>query len=1074
MEREITAGRVNVADSVGRNGSGPGIGDSADAPAYEAFISYSHTEYDARVAREVQRFLEGFSIPAPLREGSGRARLGKVFRDEDELAAGSSLARELEAALGSSRWLIVICSPAAAASPWVAREVETFIAQNGRTRVLAVLASGDPETAFPAALQGSFDLGAQTDPCERAGEDGAPSPHAGISDLEPLAADLRRDVARSRRRSELLRLAAPLIGCSFDDLAQRQRARRVRRVAMASLLLLACAAGIGAILLGQQGRVEQTQKAAQSQQLLRRARDSYERGERMAAIEDALAALPGVEGDSALEVEAQATLAQVVGAYHPFINFTPCYELDDIADASTLTVSEDGGWFAVTDSPTRIVAYDLETGAITSEVEQDALMERDGREFTGATFAAGEVLLLPLDPYGMIGYDVERGEALWKQDDLGDLLWVEPFDSSRVVLAEWYEGQLFCTMQSAQTGEVLARIALEGLDADASMLALGARGDMVAVAAGGTMALVDMGAKDVRYAELAASDVADISIDDERIYTVSSEAAMDVVQGGAATICAYDCKSLETLWAIDRSWDGYQLDFSSIPFNTNATICGQGYSTAFDCPVLAVNAGAHALLLDGASGEILADSEAEAPIVSYEYRMNGAGAEVVHATDVTGGRYVAAVTADGFELQATDYYRFPQYVWHVDEVAWAGAQYSIACSAKQSEMILVYCADASIPQEPGAERIDVDAAEPVTFVSDDRARAAVYDGADTIAILDGETFERAATIDLAAAGVRIANADGLGTIMFFSDDDSDRFIVADEGGGATLPRIWQFDATTGELVKTWEWPYEVDGVSYDGCVFSSERSGCLTLSFPNGGYLGIIDVDTLETVQEFTVADTGISDIFVVNDDRYLVIYEGGFAGLYDRESMDLVGSALDEVLLEPEVGSAQIAVAPDGSSFAAASLDGRLMVIDSVTGEALWSHEAAATGMEYIRYTPDGQSILFQDTNGVLFQFAAESGDELARTDEVDALIMMLDFDTDDGLLFVYETDTLTRWLQVFDMDEGNLRLVATIPCGLAVSEAGDAVLSDSGDGLYRQPIYSLDELRTMAEDALNASRGD
>lgn len=264
MERKNIAEQADVADSVGRNDSGSGIGDPADALAYEAFISYSHTEADARVAREIQRFIEGFSVPRALREQAGRSHLGKVFRDEDELTAGTSLSAGLEEALRAARWLIVVCSPAAAESPWVAREIESFIAMHGCDRVLAVLASGEPTEAFPAALTSDVGLPGESS--------------------EPIAADLRSTVLRVKRRAELLRLAAPIVGCSYDDLVQRQRVRRRRRMAAMTAVACACLAVVGVVVYSLQHRAMRTEEIATAERARQEALETYNEGDRIEAL----------------------------------------------------------------------------------------------------------------------------------------------------------------------------------------------------------------------------------------------------------------------------------------------------------------------------------------------------------------------------------------------------------------------------------------------------------------------------------------------------------------------------------------------------------------------------------------------------------------------------------------------------------------------------------------------------------------------------------------------------------------------------------------------------------------------
>ncbi len=185
---------------------------------YVAFISYSNI--DEAEARWLQKALERTVIPKPLRGqpspiGPVPKRLTPVFRDLTDLPAGANLDAALKDRLDAAHWLIVVCSPNAAASHWVNEEVKYFIETGRRDRILTVIIDGvpnDPEAeCFPPALRGPD---------------------------EPLAADLRGD--RVARRDGLLRLAAGLIGKEFDDFRQRQiaAARRRLRVFQAVALIM--------------------------------------------------------------------------------------------------------------------------------------------------------------------------------------------------------------------------------------------------------------------------------------------------------------------------------------------------------------------------------------------------------------------------------------------------------------------------------------------------------------------------------------------------------------------------------------------------------------------------------------------------------------------------------------------------------------------------------------------------------------------------------------------------------------------------------------------------------------------
>ena len=99
---------------------------------YNAFISYRHNERDSRIAGNIQRELERFSIPAPIRKSSGIHKFERVFRDKEELPITIDLGDNIEQALANSDFLIVICSPDLLESRWCMREIELFLAQHPR------------------------------------------------------------------------------------------------------------------------------------------------------------------------------------------------------------------------------------------------------------------------------------------------------------------------------------------------------------------------------------------------------------------------------------------------------------------------------------------------------------------------------------------------------------------------------------------------------------------------------------------------------------------------------------------------------------------------------------------------------------------------------------------------------------------------------------------------------------------------------------------------------------------------------------------------------------------------------
>jgi hypothetical protein len=209
---------------------------------YWAFISYS--QRDAKWAQWLHKELETYRVPrrwVDRHVGDMRVprRLVPVFRDRDELPSASDLGSKIRQALGASHSLIVICSPYAAASPWVNEEVRTFKSLGRSDHIFPLIVDGEPYASdhperglpecFPPAIRFALDAEGR------------------VSDrrAEPLAADARD--GRDGRSNACLKLIAGILGIGFDDLRRRERARQLRRrleLAAASLVaVLAVAAG---------------------------------------------------------------------------------------------------------------------------------------------------------------------------------------------------------------------------------------------------------------------------------------------------------------------------------------------------------------------------------------------------------------------------------------------------------------------------------------------------------------------------------------------------------------------------------------------------------------------------------------------------------------------------------------------------------------------------------------------------------------------------------------------------------------------------------------------------------------
>jgi WD40 repeat protein len=104
--------------------------------SYDAFLSYSHGA-SQRLAAAIELTLEGLG----KRWDERRALM--VFRDVSKQSVTSDLAGDLLARLDASRFFILLASPEAARSPWVAQEVRHWLNTKGIGKLLLALIGGD-------------------------------------------------------------------------------------------------------------------------------------------------------------------------------------------------------------------------------------------------------------------------------------------------------------------------------------------------------------------------------------------------------------------------------------------------------------------------------------------------------------------------------------------------------------------------------------------------------------------------------------------------------------------------------------------------------------------------------------------------------------------------------------------------------------------------------------------------------------------------------------------------------------------------------------------------------------------
>jgi WD40 repeat protein/pSer/pThr/pTyr-binding forkhead associated (FHA) protein len=223
----------------------PGPSPAKQSASYKAFISYSHA-VDGKLAPALQGALHRFAKPWY------RPRALRVFHDQTSLAANPGLWSSIQAILANSEFFILLASPEAARSEWVAREAGYWVRHKPLTNFLIVLTGGD--LRWDPAV-GDFDWTKTT---------ALPQSLGGAFREEPRYIDLRwarseehLSLAYPRFRECVADLAAPLHGQAKDELVgedvrQHRRTVRLVRTVVASLSVLALLATMFAVIASHQ------------------------------------------------------------------------------------------------------------------------------------------------------------------------------------------------------------------------------------------------------------------------------------------------------------------------------------------------------------------------------------------------------------------------------------------------------------------------------------------------------------------------------------------------------------------------------------------------------------------------------------------------------------------------------------------------------------------------------------------------------------------------------------------------------------------------------------------------------
>jgi len=407
---------------------------------YIAFISYRHRPLDMAVAKALHKRIERYVIPRDLRR-DGQKKLGLVFRDQEELPIASNLTENIETALRHARYLIVVCTPDTPQSMWVRREIATFIAMHGRDRVLAILADGDPDSAFPPELTDVTDASGQV-----------------VDRIEPLAANIANTSGLRRRRlfqTESLRILASLIGCPFDALYRREQRYRMRRLAAAGAVTLAILGGFIGMLLNRNAVIHNQLLRTQeneSRVLVQLSERALREGQYHEAVASATEALCGPGNERPYVPEAELQLSQVLLPYRT--GFRPDQSVQTATAVNRLVLTSDGKKLLTADAYGLIQCHDAHSAALSWERRVPGSVDFPTELYLSASesfvfFRRGESL-------GALS--LTDGETLWTEEKSEGFL--RGFDpaTGRYALLDPQRG--VCALWSAEDHRLIAEISL--------------------------------------------------------------------------------------------------------------------------------------------------------------------------------------------------------------------------------------------------------------------------------------------------------------------------------------------------------------------------------------------------------------------------------------------------------------------------------------------------------------------------------------------------------------------------------------------------------------------------------------
>lgn len=927
---------------------------------YDAFISYRHSPVDSKIAAEIQHRLEHFTVPRSIQKKTGKKKINRIFRDKEELPITSDLNDDIAEALANSDYLIVICSPRTGESVWVEREIETFLHTHTRHQVLTILAEGEPADTIPEILRYDETMDPVTGETRRV-------------PVEPLSCDWRVP-SRQARREELPRLAAALLGCAYDELRQRQRQYRLRRLTavLSAALVVSLCLSVYFVRTSMMIRENYQQSLRnESRYLAAAALEQLEDGDRLTAILLALEALPDEKDHRPVVPQAEYALGMAVNAYLTESDSpvaTGAFEPD--GDPREFLTDEHGEQLCILDDMNLITLWDTETVQRTQTIDpgisvDGMLMAKDNRL---VVWGDGVVLC----------YDRTTDELLWKMEQgfYGCEVQMNP-DHTRLVVTgststEDWTTVTYLYLVDLADGTVLEQYtvpSVPGFDEAPSVLQL----NVSAFSPNGTKVLLAV-LQDSRYyicrfdleqgtgfyLEQSYDYLADFCFTPEgTILTAGAPEEGDSSYGmynyfsylveNNACVTGSDGETGQTIWSTDLSY--YQISYDS-----ELNLCSEGAEVLYTAANICQR-------MDCATGQVLGRCETSAPILDVTVKEDSSllilrdGTQAVYYFD--DNRCTGMTTLKNDLTQARQVYGPDNYS-------------RIFVLPSYSSQVLLY--------RYGVVDDSWEAFEPDTAfglvqqVSLTEDALAVLDSDDVLSLYDLENRTLSSQVEL-------HNTDDYleFQLLGFSDQDG-RFRLLREEHYDIPAALLTVDPATGQ-VETVELPEGWNGISSQqtgGAVLWNELLIYTEYDWDQGAALAIYDpgADTVEYLPLWSelVRPTALS----LGGDHLLAVGEDGRTvqvSLEDRKVTELEETLIADDYIHPQLA----AWSADGSSLAGVGEEQVwIRSLDGIQTASIPLDNQQVLGLSF---SPSGHELFLLCSDGYLYRWGVD-GSFLSKTE--------------------------------------------------------------------------------------------